>query len=59
MDDIAVTNLITAIVFTLVVVLGLAFGGLVVWTLWDIVVYQIKWRKDKKKGTEDVGRRSG
>lgn len=59
MDDIAVNDLITAIVFTLVVALGLAFGGLVIWTLWDIVVYQIKWRKDKKKGTEDVGRRSG
>lgn len=59
MNDIAAADLITAVVFTFAVVLGLAFGGLVIWTLWDLVVYQIKWRKDKKKGTEDVGRRSG
>ena len=59
MNDIAAADLITAVVFTLVVVLVLAFGGLVIWTLWDLVVYQIKWRKDKKKGAEDVGRRSG
>lgn len=59
MNDIAAADLITAVVFTLVVVLVLAFGGLVIWTLLDLVVYQIKWRKDKKKGAEDVGRRSG
>ena len=59
MNDLAAADLITAVVFTLVVVLVLAFGGLVIWTLWDLVVYQIKWRKDKKKGAEDVGRRSG
>ena len=59
MNDIAAADLITAVVFTLVVVLVLAFGGLVIWTLLGLVVYQIKWRKDKKKGAEDVGRRSG
>ena len=59
MNDIAAADLITAVVFTLVVVLVLAFGGLAIWTLWDIVAYQIKWRKDKKKGKGNVGRRSG
>ena len=59
MDEVMVADILTAVVFTLVVAFVLAFGGLVIWTLLDIVVYQIKWRKDKKKGTEDVGRRSG
>lgn len=59
MDEVMVADILTAVVFTLVVASVLAFGGLVIWTLFDIVVYQIKLRKDKKKGTEYVGRRSG
>lgn len=59
MDGITIVDIATAIVFALAIVLGLSFGGLVIWTIWDLVVYQIKWRKDKKKGAEDVGRRSG
>ena len=58
MDEVMIADILTATVFTLVVILVLAFGGLVIWTLFDLVVYQIKWRKDKKKGTADVGRRS-
>lgn len=48
MDGITIVDIAMAIVFALAIVLGLSFGGLVIWTIWDLVAVQIKWKTKRK-----------
>ena len=48
MDGITIVDIATAIVFALSIVLGISFGGLVIWTIWDLVAVQIRWKTKRK-----------
>ena len=48
MDGITIVDIATAIVFALSIVLGISFGGLVNWTIWDLVAVQIRWKTKRK-----------
>lgn len=53
MDEVTITNILTAIIFTLAVIVVLAFGALFIWTIYDLIGYHIerilKRKREAKK----------
>lgn len=52
MDEVTITNILTAIIFTLAVIVVLAFGALFIWTIYDLIGYHIE-RILKRKREEN------
>ncbi len=60
MDEVTITNILTAIIFTLAVIVVLAFGALFIWTIYDLIGYHIerilkRKREEKKDEHESRG----
>lgn len=59
MDEVTITNILTAIIFTLAVIVVLAFGALFIWTIYDLIGYHIERmlkRKREEKNDEHESR---
>lgn len=59
MDEVTITNILTAIIFTLSVIVVLAFGALFIWTIYDLIGYHIERmlkRKREEKNDEHESR---
>lgn len=60
MDEVTITNILMAMIFTLAVILVLAFGALFIWTIYDLIGWRIermlkRKREEKKDEHESRG----
>ena len=60
MDEVTITNILTAIIFTLAVIFLLGFGALIIWSIYDLIGCHIEWmlkrkREEKKDEHESRG----
>jgi len=55
MDEVMIADIMTAVVFMLAVVLGLAFGAYMIFRVWELitVMCQSHARKKEKKGAKN------
>lgn len=49
MDEVMVTNILMAIIYTLAVIVLFAFGALIIWTTWDLIGCHIEWILKRKR----------
>ena len=60
MDEVTITNILTAIIFILAVIFVIAFGALFIWTIYDLIGCHIECilkrkREEKKDEHESRG----